>query len=170
MKNKYLLISILILILLIIIYVLYNINVLNNYTSSFFEVDFNKEWNQIASNKQSLILQNENGSIIQMIGKKLTISNEKPIEDTYFDVEEEFQKENKDYSLINIYSTKVGKKYQEAAEYLYEYNDYQTLLIIILKKDAVIEITYTAHNQYFDFDLIEFYQVLNTLQINGETI
>ena len=169
MKDKYIVISITILILLTIIYIFYNINILNNYSSSFFEVDFDKEWKQLTSNNQKIVLQNNNNSTIQIISKtNKNINFEKEKEDIYFDLEEEFQNDNKDYNLININNTEVGTYYKKAKEYLYEHNGYQTLLIIIIENPNIIEITYTAKDQFFDFDLKEFYNVSNTLKISGE--
>lgn len=168
MKNKTIFKFIIILIVLIVMYMFYDINILNNYSSSFFEVDFDKRWNSLINNEEKLVLVNNDESIIQIIGKARKQNEKEKVEDIYFDLEEEFQNDNKDFNLINIHSTNVGINYNEAKEYLYEYNGYQTLLIIVIKKQNIIEITYTAKDQFFDFDLKNFYKVVNTLKISGE--
>ena len=153
-----------------VIYVFYNVNVLNNYSSSFFEVDFDKKWNNLINDKDKLLLKNDNDSVIQIIGRVNEYGDIEQIEDIYFNLEEEFHNNNNKYNLINISNSNVGRNYNEAKEYLYEYNGYQILLIVIVKKQSIIEITYTAKDQFFDFDLSNFYQIVNSLKISGEKV
>ena len=130
-------------IVLLLFFVLYNRFVLNYYTTDYFDVDFSNDWDVFSSNLNGLSIKNKNNSTIQIFGKEVNYDNEK-IDDVYFDLEEKFVQQNKDLNLINYDSTNVGKDYYDAYEYLYSYEGYQTMLILLLNGDKVVYVVYTS--------------------------
>lgn len=165
-KKNILLTTAIIFIVLLFIYNTYNSLILNYYTTENFTVDYNKKWTAIEKNKNYIALKNNNNSTIQ-ISSKIIEDNTKNIDDIYFDFEEDFKNNNKNFELINYSNTKVGKDYLDGYTYLYDYKGFQILLVLIKKENKMIEITYSTINQYFDIELEDFYNVLNSLEINN---
>ena len=165
MKKKILLITALVFVVLLVFYNIYNRLILNFYSSRDFKVDFDNSWVAVEKSKNYLALRNKNNSTIQIASRDI-VDNKSNDEDIYYDFEEEFRNNNPAFELINYSSTKIGRKYLDGYTYMYEYKGFQILLILIKHDDKMIQVTYSVISQYFDFELEDFYNILNSLEIN----
>lgn len=165
-QSKLFYISLITFFILIIIYIIYNSFILNFYRCDYFKLDFDKKWTSAIKDDNYIKLKDKNNSTVQIIGKKIPKEEqEKELSEIYYDYEEEFKQENKNFELVNYGNTKVGKNYLDANEYFYEYKDRSIQLILIIKDDTIIEISYSSVNQLFDIDAENFYDILNSLEI-----
>ena len=162
-KKKTIIIEFLILSILIFITLTYNSLILNSYVNNRFNVDYDKTWREINKSKNHILLKNNNGSTINITSSKYNKKISK--EETYLNIHKKFINNNKEYYLINKKDVRIGKNYTKGYSLLYESNIDQSLLYIIYKDNYIIQINYTALTQYFDLDLEEFYNVVNTIEV-----
>ena len=86
-------------------------------------------------------------------------------EDLFYFLERDFEEKNKNYHLINYDEIVLGHQNYSCNQYLYEKDGYQTLFLILIAKGYVIKMNYCASNQYFDFELEEFYRIVNNIEV-----
>ena len=166
MKKRLIGISIIVFCLLIVVAFFSMKYILNFYSGDYFKFDYDKNWKVLESSKRSITLKDKNDSIMQIVSKELDQEEKsKDLKDIYFDLEEDFLKQNKDFKLINYGDVEVGENYLDGYEYLYEHNGYETLLIIVVKDFNAVLISCTANSVFFDYELKKFYEVINTLEI-----
>ena len=136
---------------------------LNSYHSSYFDVDFEKKWKVVNKGHNYLILEKEK-DVIQIVYHSLSDYEFDSKDDLYFSLHKKFLESNPEYRLINSSSSIVGAEYDKGYQYLFESDADNSMLIVCIKKDKVIEVSYTSEIQSFDFGLEDFYDVSNTLR------
>lgn len=162
MKKRYL-IFIFSAILFCFLIFIYNKIILNFYVCSFFKIDFSNDWDVILEEDNSLYLQNENQSQIYVVTQYFDedLSNE----EVYYQLEKDFVFNNDNYNLVNYGKTKIGKKYYNSYEYLFESDNRQLLFVVCVNDKKVTKIIYSSLEGYFDLDLEDFYNISNSLEI-----
>lgn len=169
-KIKYLLV-VLIIIGILTLGLSYSFKVrIKEYNNNDFKIKYDTTW-KITDKKMGLELEHKkSGSVISIQCKILDKSYmDTKLKDIIVDIKDSIEEQNKEYKLINI-NNDYSFNY-DSYSYLYENEEFQTLVSIYKKDNKIIFIYYEADSEYYDVVLDSAENIFSSLEImTGELI
>ena len=136
------------------------------YVSRYFKLGYVNNVSLVRQSDNEIVLATDNYSTIQVVSEEIPKKYKNlSREDLFYFLERDFEEKNKNYHLINYDEIVLGRQNYSCNQYLYEKDGYQTLFLILIVKGYVIKMNYCASNQYFDFELEEFYRIVNNIEV-----
>ena len=143
---------------------------IKEYNNNDFKIKYDTTW-KITDKKKGLELEHKkSGSVINIQCKILDKSYmDTKLKDIIVDIKDSIEDQNKEYKLINI-NNDYSFNY-DSYSYLYENEEFQTLVSIYKKDNKIIFIYYEADSEYYDVVLDSAENIFSSLEIiTGELI
>lgn len=123
------------------------------YDNDIYKITYEKNWKVTKKGKDSTLTHK---SGCEYVVKVIDLSDEfrrSPLDELIDDILEQVEKDNPNYKLVNKEKTNIGKDAYEAYQFLYETDDFQSMITICKRNDRAYIINYIASIDKFDIIL-----------------
>lgn len=123
------------------------------YDNDIYQITYEKNWKVTEKGKNS-VLTHKSGCKYSV--KIIDLEDEyrrSALNELVDDVLKQVEKDNPTYRLVNREETSIGKEAYEAYQFLYETDDFQSMITICKRNDRIYVINYLASIDKFDIIL-----------------